>query len=571
MDTSLDDDDESKLNTAVEAIVNRARQLNPNAAASGCPLAVWTMFAWIGARVFLDMGMTIDEKIIDGLASTTLESVLREIQRHTRKKQSRLVPAICSESASIVERNSSLKRKYEHTILQSEDSFGGFVSVKSYTQFCLQMSTEYEFHKRTNQILQENIGTLFPREKNMTSASEKPRSAQLARLIQAELASFDQYGVECVHQYPVAPAGKTNEQYVDIACVVHTDNGSKVAATIEYKPTMDFPDFRTQAAVYATDTMNHTRRPCLVVQMRGTAMHQLYIRVYGIVIRRSNTEPSHAMSLLLDADGEAGLGLFFSGLQAYFREFLTETEGTWHQGYLSKDVSAHDILSEDAVVYKSYDYRTRERITAQDRRAPNLELVKECVDQDATVFNICDNFQILRTKFLRRNDDESWYGPILPKMLAKIASQLDALHKKGIVHGDIRIRNMILHAGVLIDFDLSRKQGSRYPSTLQDIHGDGERHPDVKAAIAQQAKFDQKEEIGSTVRIEELEMKMEHDVHSMMFAVHQFGPVDQTNETAWIAELAQVDATSLPSAIEFLNRIQDEIKLKVNLGNSKTP
>ncbi|KAL3931377.1 MAG: hypothetical protein SGBAC_011336 [Bacillariaceae sp.] len=161
--------------------------------------------------------------------------------------------------------------------------------------------------------------------------------------------------------------------------------------------------------------------------------------------------------------------------------------------------------------------------------------------------------------------------PYLAKMLAKIASKLDALHMKGIVLEDIRIRNIILHAGVLIDFDLSRKQGSPYPPTLQDIHGDGERYPDVTAAIAHQKKFDQNEEIGNNVRIEQLEMKKEHDVHSIMFDLHQFAPVDQTDETAWTTGLAQVDATSLPSAIAFLKRIQCKIKLKVDLGDSQTP
>ena len=101
--------------------------------------------------------------------------------------------------------------------LVHDDSFGSFVSVKSYTRFCLTMITNIIFQEKTTHILSEAIQSLFPREAEQTNPSEKPRSAHLSRLLQAEFSALTD--VEFVHQCSVVPQGKSNEQDVDKACI----------------------------------------------------------------------------------------------------------------------------------------------------------------------------------------------------------------------------------------------------------------------------------------------------------------------------------------------------------------
>ena len=49
---------------------------------------------------------------------------------------------------------------------------------------------------------------------------------------------------------------------------------------------------------------------------------------------------------------------------------------------------------------------------------------------------------------------------------------LHKLHDSGIVHGDIRLANLVFDhdnsAGYLIDYDLARKAGDRYPNGYSD-------------------------------------------------------------------------------------------------------
>jgi hypothetical protein len=127
------------------------------------------------------------------------------------------------------------------------------------------MKNDYTLKERTTAIIEDSIERLFPREVGRDEASEKPKSAQLVRLLTSELAEMN---LECVHQVPIVPRTKRNEQVVDLGIFV---DGS-IAVVIEYKPVMNFAGFLTQSSVYATDNMASSERPCLMVQVQGKTM-----------------------------------------------------------------------------------------------------------------------------------------------------------------------------------------------------------------------------------------------------------------------------------------------------------
>lgn len=63
-----------------------------------------------------------------------------------------------------------------------------------------------------------------------------------------------------------------------------------------------------------------------------------------------------------------------------------------------------------------------------------------------------------------------------------VSPTLEKLHKNGIVHSDVRARNLVFTVGgviKLIDFDLAGKVGEKYPDIYNDLPD--QRHPDARA------------------------------------------------------------------------------------------
>lgn len=512
----------------------------------------------------------------------TAEHVLKNVRNifQTSESHEGLLPEITPVSASALDKtdNASQKRKYQKEVLNPDNiNYGAFVSVKAYTQFCMNMTEDYTLREAAQTIMTQDINKLFPRERTKSSGSpsEKPRSLQLTRLLQIEFAEFLQSGVTCNHQAPVAPEFKPNEQDVDVSFITL----QAMAVCIEYKPTLVYHAFRTQAGVYGTDTMNTSRRPCITVQIRGTSLEHLEIRAYGVVKNyygSGSGKPSHALTLLLDGHGAGGLKMLISGLKAYLKEYENVQPNQWHCTYLSNVVSLH---SDEASIFKAYDYRREREVPDQDRRAPNITLVRKFIDAEASIKSFGANFHIVKTKFLKREDGKAWYGAIQACFLARIVEQLMQLHQLGIVHGDVRLRNMILHAGVVTDYDFSRVRGSLYPSTLRNIEGDGNRHPDVSKAIEQQNFFDEEcrgneEEFrrheSKGPRVEQLKMEFDHDIYSLKYVLRKFIPLDNSQREAW-TNIIESEPTDLTELIRSIEGFHGEVKFGGDMGTRKTP
>ncbi|KAG7349860.1 hypothetical protein IV203_012457 [Nitzschia inconspicua] len=574
----------------IQRIAKRAK-LDDNGA-TPCPKWKWEEWATTIAEAYLSHGTleTLSENDVTKCSNAVLQRKASAYQKYVVTRNQRtsnyrsIIPAVCPLSASQMGQpsNASQRRKYSEDTLDTDTiHYGAFVSVQSYTQFCTRMNSQnFEFQPRSLQILKETIHDLFPHESCKEEPSEKPRVVQLCRFLQSELGAFgnntnDTIYAECIHQFPLVPKEKGSEQDVDIAIVVRRNGNdnravSSVAAVLEYKPTMEFSGFCMQASIYGKDTMNISNLPCVVIQASGWSLDSLEIRCYGVVASQYHEGPTHALSLLLDSKNIDGLKLLISGLKGYLEAFAQEKPNAWHQGYFSNVVSKHPLNGVEHV-YKAYDYRLRTRLPIQDQRQPNIEIVKKYVDANAIQVTPQEHFHIVCTKFFSRDDGDPWYGPVPAFKFANIIRQLKQLHEEdGMVHGDVRLRNMILHEGILTDFDWTRPDGSLYPSTLLDITGDGKRHEEVLQAIKMQRCFEH-DHLGNersflrsfpgAKRIEKLEMKFDHDIFSMRYVLNLFVPINPENEVQW-KDLLIASSENLWSVIAPLSSMKYEIKLQ---------
>jgi hypothetical protein len=115
----------------------------------------------------------------------------------------------------------------------------------------------------------------------------------------------------------------------------------------------------------------------------------------------------------------------------------------------------------------------------------------------------------------------------------------------------------------------------RQVPTLLDILGDGVRHPDVAAAIKEQAVFESEEFQSdealyrltehSSPRIGELEMQFDHDVLAMKYVLKNFKPLDNSHHAAWEEIVQSEDLWSMPASLEAFN---EEVQFTGQMDNS---
>jgi hypothetical protein len=141
-------------------------------------------------------------------------------------------------------------------------------------------------------------------------------------------------------------------------------------------------------------------------------------------------------------------------------------------------MTKEEMVSEKEYVYKSYDYRKRS-VVANNRRLANN--YKEYGKLNGFKFEVDnDDFKVIR--YDKIDGDHS---PRKLRQLGVILQELLSLHLKNVVHGDIRLYNMIFSDdGInakLIDFDFAGMEyETYYPNGYLEVP-DGERHPLAKS------------------------------------------------------------------------------------------
>ncbi|KAG7370341.1 hypothetical protein IV203_028087 [Nitzschia inconspicua] len=188
--------------------------------------------------------------------------------------------------------------------------------------------------------------------------------------------------------------------------------------------------------------------------------------------------------------------------------------------------------------FKAYDHDSR-NVT------PNIDLIRGFVDEKAQVWTSEENDKLAIVEMCYHKS--KWSGGASVTSFISILEQLQKLHGKRLVHGDIRLMNL-LSTGHILDFDFVGLE--YYPEGLNQIELDGRRHPDVYEAIV----FE---------RAHLLIPTKEHDTYSMAQVMKLIQVEVEVGEGQWWEEATvKVEHGNLDGAIGMLrNHESDNVHL----------
>mmetsp|Transcript_22061 Transcript_22061/g.51895 ORF Transcript_22061/g.51895 Transcript_22061/m.51895 type:complete len:603 (+) Transcript_22061:117-1925(+) len=292
--------------------------------------------------------------------------------------------------------------------------------------------------------------------------------------------------------------------------------GACVVAACEYKPSNTNADEReAQADMYGSNIIVLHQKQCIVVDIAGSNDVKAWkVSAHGLIKNEFSESPAWEKTPLYKGTGAEAIVLVSHGLvnaKKFFPKALKQ-----YGGRLGPSVG-----NIDGYVYKVYDNAKM--------RQPNIEVVKDLFDENAELLKSKDgDLRIIKM----RMGESNWKAPVSSNVFKQIIEKLQKLHEKYGPHGDIRLANL-LSTGDIIDFDFVGLE--TYPSTLQLISQDGERHGDVKQMIEFVEKgFDTS-----------LEPATEHDWYSLGKVMSLFVPTDQSNCKAWDSFCRSVETGSL--------------------------
>jgi hypothetical protein len=203
-----------------------------------------------------------------------------------------------------------------------------------------------------------------------------------------------------------------------------------------------------------------------------------------------------------------------------------------------KCVNANVAVS-DSVVYKAFDYRGRMVVEDARRRADlSLDLIQHC---ERVV--VCKDLVVISYPRLEGSHKPTTVGHFLC-----LLESLARLHKRGIVHGDIRASNIIFDANggaTLIDFDFSGGEHCRYPPGFNTKIGDGKRARGARS--------------GSN-------LSFEHDWEALAGLMEMAHPVDQT---LWKNATSAVESGNIQGAVKLLDG-KDDVSLEFRVGTEES-
>jgi hypothetical protein len=212
------------------------------------------------------------------------------------------------------------------------------------------------------------------------------------------------------------------------------------------------------------------KKPCLSIDIcGGNHVENWTTSVYALVKRPRQFQHNSQnykwnKSLLYQGDGISAIVRIAAGLLAcipYFPSMLDD---------FGERLGSCVGLADDGRVFKAFD-------TTESRNS-NIDVIRDLLDENALVWKSDDeSSKIVEMRYRQSN----WKGDLNAGVFVSILQKLLALHKQDLVHGDIRLDNL-LSTGFIVDFDLVGLD--TYPEGLNLLFKDGERHPDVATAIS---------------------------------------------------------------------------------------
>ncbi|KAG7368215.1 hypothetical protein IV203_030958 [Nitzschia inconspicua] len=289
-------------------------------------------------------------------------------------------------------------------------------------------------------------------------------------------------------------------------------------ASVEYKPDhKDSVQREAQADMYASNIQILHQKPCLSVDIAGgNDISTWIISVHALVQRQSENEPLWDKSLLYRSKGTTAIVRLASGLIAAAPFFQKNMQDFGNR--LGPVVGVADDR-----VFKAYDEATT--------RNPNIDLVREFVDERAQLWRSEDQkLEIIEMCYHENN----WNDGKSVASFASILEKLSQLHAKGLVHGDIRLANL-LSSGYIVDFDFVGRD--YYPEGLNQLKTDGRRHKEVDDAIVSNS-------------VQNIKPAVQHDTYSMAQVMKLF----QVQGEWWEQAIAEVESGNLDVAINNLRK-----------------
>ncbi|KAG7344767.1 hypothetical protein IV203_032298 [Nitzschia inconspicua] len=315
---------------------------------------------------------------------------------------------------------------------------------------------------------------------------------------------------------------------VDILCwFTHrvTEMGSCCLASVAFYHDYDddaLPGREAKADMCASNIQILHRKPCLCVDIVGCNDISSWIISVCALVKREyphrRKKPLWERSLLYQGSGTAAFVRVASGLLAalaYFPQTM--------QDFGTRLGPVVGVV--DGKVFKGYDDQSTSG-------APNMDLIREFVDEKAQLWTSEDYDKLAIVEMCYHESE--WNDPTSVTSFISILEKLQKLHGKGLVHGDIRLRNL-LSTGHIVDFDFVGLE--YYPQGLNHLTTDGSRHKEVDDAIVWE-------------RVHWLQPVKEHDTYSMAQVMKLF-QVEEEGQW-WEEATMEVENGNLDVAVEIL-------------------
>jgi len=188
-------------------------------------------------------------------------------------------------------------------------------------------------------------------------------------------------------------------------------------------------------------------------------------------------------------------------------------------------------------------------------RQPNLCLVKKYIDPEAELVQDGEGknlFLEMKKKGSALDTARTSDQTVSASAFSCIANGLRQLHEEDqFVHGDIRLANLLFDKGEgsICDFDLSGKEGEKYPPSFNVKINDGKRHNDAEPNKP---------------------MEMEHDWHALASVMDLF-TVGEEHKNAWGRAVNSVQKGEVPSCLDFNIILEKQDGASALKGTEKPP
>ena len=291
---------------------------------------------------------------------------------------------------------------------------------------------------------------------------------------------------------------------------------------------------------------NSLQKRALVVSFYATLQSFIFNFNVHVVFRwsvpKDQTDEKYGVSRVFSSSSVNGLARLLSCTDRWLKAKDDHRDAPMAVAQPSPD-ERHCVLGH--TVYKWYDNSFKK--LASPHRDPQYFCIR-ALNLNPIIHKLCERMCMLEYQHC---DGQHYFSKVLHAV--SLIEKLQALHERNIVHGDIRLSNLVCGAKEAwwIDLDLSGEaQKAMYPDTWNSFVEDGERHENACAGN---------------------KLEKEHDFYSLAYLLGLFKCAE--GSTKWDESVNMVALGDLEKAKTTLQSMSDailELKEKKDLPLSAT-